>query len=74
MISLAASALLLASIGAEAFVPTSLATNRLTRLRETADDQGVEEIAGEIPAAGKKYVVVGGGWGGWGAAKALCER
>ena len=21
----------------------------------------------------KKYVVVGGGWGGWGAAKALCE-
>lgn len=73
MISLAASALLLASIGAEAFVPTSLATNRLTRLRETADDQGVEEIAGEIPAAGKKYVVVGGGWGGWGAAKALCE-
>jgi NADPH-dependent 2,4-dienoyl-CoA reductase/sulfur reductase-like enzyme len=23
--------------------------------------------------AKKKYVVVGGGWGGWGAAKALCE-
>ena len=21
----------------------------------------------------KKYVVVGGGWGGWGAAKALCQ-
>eukprot|EP00956_Cyclotella_meneghiniana_P039137 scaffold166334_cov23-Cyclotella_meneghiniana.AAC.1 len=22
----------------------------------------------------KKYVVIGGGWGGWGAAKALCEQ
>jgi NADPH-dependent 2,4-dienoyl-CoA reductase/sulfur reductase-like enzyme len=22
----------------------------------------------------KKYVVIGGGWGGWGAAKALCEN
>ena len=22
----------------------------------------------------KKYVVIGGGWGGWGAAKALCQQ
>jgi hypothetical protein len=25
-------------------------------------------------AEGKKYVVVGGGWSGWGAAEALIER
>jgi uncharacterized protein with NAD-binding domain and iron-sulfur cluster len=36
----------------------------------TRDDDGVDEVK---PSKLKKYVVVGAGWGGWGAAKALCE-
>jgi len=38
------------------------------------DDSISEESTDENETATrKKYVVVGGGWGGWGAAKALCE-
>mmetsp|Transcript_20324 Transcript_20324/g.36511 ORF Transcript_20324/g.36511 Transcript_20324/m.36511 type:complete len:657 (-) Transcript_20324:98-2068(-) len=43
------------------------------QLQETADTQEVEEVVEESTLPTKKYVVVGGGWGGWGAAKALCE-
>ena len=25
------------------------------------------------PASGKHYVIIGGGWGGWGAAERLCD-
>ena len=56
--------------GAAAFLaPWSPTVPRASvRLQETvgADVESSPEA--------KKYVVVGGGWGGWGAAKALCER
>mmetsp|Transcript_18044 Transcript_18044/g.26927 ORF Transcript_18044/g.26927 Transcript_18044/m.26927 type:complete len:615 (+) Transcript_18044:54-1898(+) len=39
-----------------------------TRLQSAASDQ-----AEELTTPSKKYVIIGGGWGGWGAAKALCE-
>lgn len=34
---------------------------------KTKQDNAIE------PQAKKRFAVVGGGWGGWGAAKALCE-
>jgi len=76
-----APSLLLLLSGIEAFAPSSTSPTlsssrtiprRLSRLREAVDAQAIEEIVEESPKR-KKYVVVGGGWGGWGAAKALCE-
>lgn len=32
-----------------------------------------EDNVGNQSDRKKKYVIVGGGWGGWGAAKALCQ-
>ena len=80
MLKLGTSILLLAS-GTEAFAPVSTTSiHRHTHILyestddvqdvevlTTADDETVET------AKAKKYIVVGGGWGGWGAAKALCE-
>jgi len=45
--------------------PSSLFT---TRLQSATSDE-----AEELTTPSKKYVIIGGGWGGWGAAKALCE-
>lgn len=80
MLKLVPSILLLAS-GTEAFAPlsTTRSIHIHTRLHESTDDiQDVEVLttADEetaITTRAKKYIVVGGGWGGWGAAKALCE-
>lgn len=66
---------------AEAFAPFSTprapAPHLHTRLQDVAA-AGVEEGTAAVEKEGspdkKKYVIVGGGWGGWGAAKALCER
>lgn len=43
--------------------------------RNQLEELGKEEveISSSISAKKKKYVIVGAGWGGWGAAKALCE-
>ena len=74
---------LLMASSAEAFAPASLLPSyslserttppQLIRLGETANAQEIEGIV-ESSQPTKKYVVVGGGWGGWGAAKSLCER
>ena len=81
MISLRISMLVFA-VGADAFAdfpfpssstrPSAIPRCRLTRLHESVGAQDVERVVEKQPS--KKYVVVGGGWGGWGAAKALCER
>ena len=55
-----------------AFSPASFTQSRThgvaTRM---SDDEVVEAESPKIPK--KKIAVVGGGWGGWGAAKALCQ-
>lgn len=47
-------------------------TNSVARdwAKNQADD---DDEAKPISKARKKFVVIGGGWGGWGAAKALCQ-
>lgn len=68
--------LLLVVVVVEAFAPQRniLQRGSLT-LQESFSDDSADEPAGvEDSPTKKKYVVVGGGWGGWGAAKALCER
>ena len=77
MIKLLVAPVLLLASGANAFIAPILSPSsaRLTWLQETTDAT-VQETAvadNESSKAKKKYVVVGGGWGGWGAAKALCE-
>lgn len=72
--------MLVFAVGADAFAafpssstrPSAIPHGRLTRLHESVGAQDVERVVEKQPS--KKYVVVGGGWGGWGAAKALCER
>lgn len=39
----------------------------------TSNADAATVVAEKSPVKKKKYVVVGAGWGGWGAAKALCE-
>ena len=85
MIALTVSTILVTfAVGSDAFAyrpvtPSSPAHSlragpysRLTRLQENV---GVQDVEVSVEATkSKKYVVVGGGWAGWGAAKALCER
>ena len=65
-------------VAAEAFAPQSrrniLQRGSLTLQESFGDDSADEPDVVEDSPTKKKYVVVGGGWGGWGAAKALCER
>jgi hypothetical protein len=55
---------------ADAFAPPPLSSSRIavvpSRIRPGCSSG--------LLARRKKYVVVGGGWGGWGAAEALIER
>lgn len=70
------------AIGSDAFVlfPTSSPQASAVphcRLTQLHDSIGAQDHAAEVvveKTKSKKYVIVGGGWGGWGAAKALCER
>lgn len=47
----------------------------LVQLNSSPEISTVEETNDEVttPSKKKKICIVGGGWGGWGAAKALCE-
>ena len=38
-----------------------------------SDDDAAESSTSAVKTPKKKIAVVGGGWGGWGAAKALCQ-
>jgi len=42
------------------------------KLQKQEDESEKESESNQSPK--RKYVVVGGGWGGWGAAQALCEN
>ena len=68
--------LLLLGVTVEAFAPQRniLQRGSLTLQESFGDDSADEPAVVEDSPTKKKYVVVGGGWGGWGAAKALCER
>ena len=41
--------------------------------KSSDDTESQEEALTEHKTSKKKYVVIGGGWGGWGAAKTLCQ-
>lgn len=67
--------LLLVVVVVEAFAPQRNILQRGSLTLQSFSDDSADEPAGvEDSPTKKKYVVVGGGWGGWGAAKALCER
>jgi len=59
----------------EAFVSPQIPTIRTTANTPQPIDkeEEVTEIEGHHHKKKKKYVVIGAGWGGWGAAKGLCE-
>ena len=76
--------LILASSGGRgrvaAFVSPQISTIRThTYLQETVNTQPIDkeeevsEVEGHHHKKKKKYVVIGAGWGGWGAGKSLCE-
>lgn len=54
--------------------PTSSAAEEWAREQRRAETEPTDETEPTTPTTRrKKYVVVGGGWGGWGAAKTLCQ-
>jgi NADPH-dependent 2,4-dienoyl-CoA reductase/sulfur reductase-like enzyme len=63
--------------GTEGDVGDAEAEEIASSAKEWANQQQRElEESIDVPqstGSKKKYVIVGGGWGGWGAAKALCE-
>ena len=78
--------MLVSRVRVAAFVSPQISTIRYRTthtyyLQETAntpqpidkEEEEVTEIEGHHHETKKKYVVIGAGWGGWGAAKSLCE-
>ena len=52
---------------------SSLESGKSNQLKAKVTPVATPDIEEGLSKETKKYVVVGGGWGGWGAAKALCE-
>lgn len=51
----------------------SAAKEWMEQQKEENVDEDIEETTDDSSTPSLNYIVVGGGWGGWGAAKALCE-